>query len=433
MKAGFVIIGDELLAGSANDGHSAWLIDELSSAGVTVYETRMVGDDCDQIAQAVEELVAVCNLVIVTGGLGPTADDVTREALAQAGAGALVEDQQALIHLRERFRSHGRQMPEINGVQARRPEGMVCIDNTCGTAPGLLGQIRQAQVVALPGPTVEMQAMFHGIKEDILDAVHAQEVSVSAGVFAFGMPEAVAGQRLGHLMERDRMPRVGLTASNGILNAVARAQGPTDAAAKMVEDCVEEIQRVWSPWAFSCQGQSLAEVVGGLLVAESLTLSTAESCTGGWIGKAVVDQTGSSQWYRGGWVVYSNEMKSSQLGVDGALMQAGGPGAVSREVAAALASGACNESGSDLALSVTGIAGPDGGTPSKPVGTVFIGVCDRRLEEEKVCVRRFCFSGTRSQIRQRTVNAALQMCRFHLLEIEPPEPMLWEVSGSIAT
>ena len=429
MKAGLLIIGDELLAGSSQDRHSAWLIGELSMHGVIVYETRIVGDDCHQITTAISQLAATCDLVIVTGGLGPTADDLTRQALAAAGGGPLKEDEDALASLQERFSRRGTEMPESNRSQAMRPDGMRCVHNTCGTAPGLLGEIDGAQVLALPGPPIEMQTMFNDLRDDILVRDADALVNISGGVFAFGMPEALAGERLGSLMDRGQKPSVGLTASNGILHAVARAQGPAAVASKMVQTCIEKIEHAWSPWAFSCDGRSLSNVVGELLEEKKLTVSTAESCTGGWIGKSLVDVAGSSAWYVGGWVVYRNEMKCSQLGIDPSLMQKGGPGAVSQEVAIGLARGACQLAGSDLSLSVTGTAGPTGGSPTKPVGTVFIGLCDQRSDPEHVVVRQFCFSGQRSQVRERTVHAALQICRLHLLGIEPAEPLLWEVPG----
>ena len=429
MKAGLLIIGDELLAGSSQDRHSPWLIGELSMHGVIVYETRLVGDHEDQISTAISQLAAMSDLVIVTGGLGPTADDLTRQALAAAGGGPLKEDKEALASLQEWFSDRGTEMPDSNRSQAMRPDGMKCVRNTCGTAPGLLGEINGAQVLALPGPPIEMQTMFNDVRDVILRGDADALVNISGGVFAFGMPEALAGERLGSLMDRGQMPSVGLTARNGILHAVARAQGSADVASKMVQTCVERIKQAWSPWAFSCEDRSLSKVVGELLDEKKLTISTAESCTGGWIGKSLVDVAGSSAWYVGGWVVYRNEMKCTQLGVDPTLMQDGGPGAVSQEVAIGLAKGACQLAGSDLSLSVTGIAGPTGGSTSKPVGTVFIGLCDRRSDPEHVAVRQFCFSGHRSQVRERTVNAALQICRLYLLGIEPAEPLLWEVPG----
>jgi nicotinamide-nucleotide amidase len=245
-------------------------------------------------------------------------------------------------------------------------------------------------------------------------------VILTARLQEFGMGESTAAEKLGDLMERDRNPLVGTTASDSIVSARIRVQGESGWAATQLDATIQRIRDAWKPYVFAEGDESLASSVGTLLQERGLRLATAESCTGGWLGKTIVDRAGSSAYYLGGWVTYSNELKTELLGVPAELIAQ--HGAVSAEVAIAMTEGALKNSSAECALSITGIAGPEGGSAEKPVGTVFIALAKSDGDSD---VRRFEFPGERHTVRDRSVKAALQMLRFALLG-ESDSPMIWE-------
>ena len=430
MRAIILSIGDELTLGQTLDTNSQWLSARLLERSIIVIEHRTLADDRAALTAAIRDSAAQCDVLITTGGLGPTDDDLTREALGDAiGPGeALVDDAPAREDLQNWFTNRGRAMPVMNLRQAQRPRTFKCLPNPNGTAPGLAGAIGTCQVFCLPGPPREMQPMFENFVAPDLPSASGSVV-LTARVQEFGMGESVAAEKLGDLMQRDRNPLVGTTASQSIVSARIRAEGTSTWAREQIGASVQRVRNAWHPYSFGEGDQPLADVVGEMLAQRGLTLATAESCTGGWLGKAIVDRAGSSAYYLGGWVTYSNVMKMSQLHVPRELLER--HGAVSAEVARAMAKGARRASGADCALSITGIAGPDGGTPEKPVGTVCIGVVlgsgAGTTHESQVQVRRFEFPGERAVIRDRSVKAALQMLRFALLGASNT-PLIWEVA-----
>ncbi len=425
LRAAILSIGDELVFGQTLDRNSAWLSERLASIGIATIEHRTVGDDLGEIAEAYRSLAARATLVVSTGGLGPTVDDLTREAMAIAfdGSPALVEDAAALASIERWFAGRTRPMPESNRRQALRPASASVMPNAHGTAPGLSIERDGLRVFALPGPPREMQPMFEAQVEPRLAAARSGEAIATETVHAFGDGESSLAERIADLMERGRNPSVGTAASPGRVTARIRATGSSAVAASMAAAMAEEVARRWSPFAYGRGETTLPEAAASAVLAAGCTLSVAESCTAGLIGEMIVSVSGASRFFEGGWIVYSNALKSSQLGVPEALIAA--HGAVSEPVAAAMAIGAATRAGTDLALSVTGIAGPTGGSELKPVGTVFVGLCDRRRGSTEV--RRFRFPGDRGDVRDRTAKSALTMLRLHL-EGRAEVRLLWEVA-----
>ena len=433
MRAAILSIGDELTLGQNLDTNSGWLSARLAEHSVITVEHRTLADDRQAIATAITDLVARCDILIITGGLGPTADDLTREALGDVMTPGrpLTIDDAALRHITSMFHKRGREMPSMNEKQAMRPTTAKMLPNPNGTAPGISGEIGRCRVFSLPGPPREMQPMFlNHIVPDL--PVRRDDVLLTAQVQELGMGESVAAERLGNLMDRDRNPLVGTTVSDAIVSARIRARGAREWAREQINETAARIEDLWRPYAFGREGATLADAVGRLLRESRKSLAVAESCTGGLLGKMIVDVAKSSDYFIGGWVTYSNQMKTQSLGIPPELIEANG--AVSREVAVAMSLGALRVSRADYALSITGIAGPDGGTPDKPVGTVHIALAHRAGEEADSVTRHFVFPGDRSTVRDRSAKAALQMLRFALLNVPGETPLLWEaVPRPIAT
>lgn len=403
MRAILISVGDELVLGQTVDTNSAHLAGELAKLGIATTQHVTVADDRAAVAEALKQAANRSPLVLVTGGLGPTADDVTREALADALGVELVESERARRMLETFFAGRGKPMPQRNLVQALHPAGSETIDNTCGTAPGLAAKLGDAQVYVMPGVPREMRDMFtHSIRPHL--AAGDREPILTAALHTFGLGESTVAQKLGELMERDRNPLVGTTVSDGLCSVRLRASSP-----KMLDDIVAQVHDRLGSVVFGRDDETLQQALLAVLVDKQLTLASAESCTGGLVGKMLTDAPGSSQAYLGGWITYSNAMKLDALGVDEATLAQ--HGAVSAPVAAQMARGAADRSGADCGVSTTGIAGPDGAVAGKPVGTVFLGV---QTPDGSTAVR--CrFVGDRAAVRDRAAKMALQLLRLRLL------------------
>ncbi|HWB19176.1 MAG TPA: CinA family nicotinamide mononucleotide deamidase-related protein [Phycisphaerales bacterium] len=430
--AAILSIGDELALGQTVDTNSAWISNELVGRSILPREHRTVPDDRAAIAAAIAQLAERSDVLLITGGLGPTEDDLTREALGDVltPGKPLVRDDSALEQITRHFAKRGRKMPAMNARQAMRPETAGMLVNPFGTAPGLSARLGNCLVFSMPGPPVEMHKMFFDHVVPAIGHIVGDQVVVIGTVQECGLGESAAAELLGGMMDRDANPLVGTTASQNIVTARIRATGTIDEARKAVNRTIERIQELWRPYAFGSNESTLAQSAGDLLKLRGFTLATAESCTGGWLGKMIVDVAGSSDYYVGGFVTYSDEMKRRQLQVDSDLLKT--HGAVSAEVAAAMARGAIEGTSATCSLSITGIAGPGGERPDKPVGTVFIGIGTRDPKSE-VMVRRFMFPGDRSTIRDRAAKSALQMLRFLLLDVPPEKSgLLWQAGDLIS-
>ena len=428
MRAAILSIGDELTLGQCVDTNSAWLAERLLARSIETVEHRTVPDDRDAIAAAVVRLVERCDLLVITGGLGPTDDDLTRQALGDVLTPGkdLVVDAAAEAEIRTWFSGRGRHMPPSNLIQARRPETMRMLPNRHGTAPGMAGTHGNCAIYVLPGPPREMRPMFERCVVADLPNPAARRCVLTETVHLYGLGESRAAELLGELTARDREPTIGTTASDAIISARIRAVGDADTARTALDDSAAIIEEIWRPYCFGRGGHSLAEAAGALLRAQGRTLVTAESCTGGWLGKLIVDVAGSSDYFRGGWITYANEMKQSCLDVPESLLIE--HGAVSEPVARAMAAGALRHGGADFSLAISGVAGPGGGGPDKPAGLVYVALGRRATDAAGVIVRRFHFRGDRSVVRDRAAKSALQMLRFALLGVRDDQPLIWETA-----
>ena len=336
---------------------------------------------------------------------------------------SLATDPDALRALERHWFQRAGRMPAANAVQAQHPPGARLLPNPRGTAPGIAASFDGCRIYVMPGPPREMRKMF---RDHILPDLETGSgvVRLISLVHQFGLGESVAEERLGDITDRDQRPRVGITHSAATVTARIQAQGTAEQAAAQIEEVRGRIVDLWAPYAFGIDDGTLADATVGLLREGGRTLATAESCTGGLIGKLIVDVAGSSDCYVGGWVTYSDRLKTKCLGVEPRLIA--DHGAVSMQTASAMAAGALDASGAHESLAVTGIAGPGGGTARNKVGTVFIGLARRRDDAVEVAVRQFNFPGDRSGVRDRAAGSALQVLRFALLGSDAT--LLWEVS-----
>jgi nicotinamide-nucleotide amidase len=427
MHAIILAIGDELVLGQTVDTNSPYLSAQLVRRGISTLYHQVVADDLAAISTALRQAMATAPLVIVTGGLGPTDDDLTRQALADALGVPLVEDAAALEHLMTYYRGRGVPMPPRNKVQALCPRGCGLIPNSCGTAPGMKAIAGKTTLYVTPGVPSEMFAMFERSIAPELDAqtVGQRAVILTEKINTFGLAESVLADRLGNLMDRARNPKVGTTVAGGIVAVRVRSEFPDkDQAQAEMDTTIAEVERRLQPLVYGRGDQTLQDAAVAMLRSCGVTLATAESCTGGLLGKMVTDVPGSSAVYLGGLVTYANALKISELGVPAEMIEQ--HGAVSAEVARAMALGVVRQTGADLALSVTGIAGPDGGTADKPVGLVYLGLADRRRGDDWAQVMRLdlAWSRSREAIRDRAAKSALQALRLHLMQV-PIDQLFW--------
>jgi nicotinamide-nucleotide amidase len=412
-----VAVGDELLLGETVDTNGSWLGQRLASEGFVVVRRTVVGDDRNAIQGAVADALARTGVVLVTGGLGPTEDDRTRPAVAELYGWPLEVDQNWLDTIRERFRLRGRTMPEVNRVQAEVPRGAELLANERGTAPGLvLDDGDRGLCVLLPGVPGELRWLVErwvlNLLEDRIGG--AREPVRSRVLRTTGLPESEVAERIADVTESvDPLTIAFLPTGIGIdLRITNWGLLPATDGALAMDIAERRIRERLGPYVYGAEQDDLAELVGQRLAARAWTIAVAESCTGGLLMTRLTDAAGASAWANAGMVTYSNEAKTNLLGVEPGLIDA--HGAVSEEVAVAMLDGVVSRSGSVAALSITGIAGPSGGTPEKPVGTVWIGA---RLGSRQV-VRRHAFPGTREEVRSRSAQAALSAMLELLCEVD---------------
>lgn len=408
-RARIISIGDELTIGATLDTNAQRLARALTDAGLRIDGHITVPDDIEAISEAIFSGTQAADLIVTTGGLGPTADDLTRQALAQAAGAPLIEDEQAVAQIQAFFQGAGRQMPDQNKVQALRPECATSLTNERGTAPGLHvpREVLGADVFCLPGPPREMVPMLEAF---VLPAISTSRVVRSRVLRCFGIGESVLAERLGDLMDRGRNPLVGTTASDAIVSIRIRYEGTDPRADDLVDEAARRSAQRAGFYVFGDGDATLAGAVLDLLIERDQTVATVESCTGGMISQLLTDMPGSSAAMLGGWVTYTNELKQSQVGVPAEVFTH--HGAVSQACAVAMADGGRQRSGAAHALAVTGIAGPGGGTIDKPVGTVWIALSSKDAPTE---ARLFRFTGERDHVRRRTAMTALGMLRLRLI------------------
>lgn len=413
MTASILSIGDELVTGQTVDTNSAFLSRELSLRGIRVVEHHTVGDDVAEVSSAIRRLASRSQCVLVTGGLGPTEDDLTRQGLAEAMGCELVLNEESLRQIEEYFARRGWAMAQANRVQAMLPTGAKGMKNELGTAPGIRATVGEAEVFVLPGVPYEMQQMF---REQVASALgDGRRVILHRTVHTFGLGESTLSERIADLMARGANPTVGTTVSAGMVSIRITSRATSREAAEQSADrVVKELRDRLGDLIVAEDDETLAQVVGRLLQERSATLSVAESCTGGLLGEMITAVAGSSGYFLGGVIAYANEVKQSALAVDAKLLT--DHGAVSEPVAAAMADGGRERLGSDFCLAITGVAGPGGGSEHKPVGLIYIALADAKGSE----VHKHIFGGTREVIRLRSALAAMNYLRLRLLEAQPP-------------
>ena len=421
MKAIILSIGDELVLGQTVDTNSAWISQQLASVGCAVAAHLTVGDDQKSIEQAMLESVGRCDVLIVSGGIGPTEDDLTRQALAAVMNVPLELSEPWLMRLKEYFAKLGRPMPDTNSVQAMIPRGATLIENEKSTAAGIDATYKSGdqkticRVFVMPGVPKEMKAMF---ERDVLPYVRESSggaVILSRTLHTFGMGESAVAEKLGSLMMRQKNPSVGTTVSAGIVSLRVNARFDSrEQAANELERTVAACQAALGDLIFGADEQNMQEQVGAMLRQRGEWVAVAESCTGGWLAKMLTDVSGSSRYFSFGWVTYGNDAKQKLLEVSPALLNQ--HGAVSEEVVTAMARSALRHSAADYALAISGIAGPEGGTAEKPVGTV----CIALASDAHTVARTFKFPGDRDFIRDRSAKMALTMLRFEMIGKKMP-------------
>jgi len=411
--------GSELMLGRVLNTHQQWLCRRLTDLGYSVARQVGVPDTAAEITQAVREALAHADLLITTGGLGPTSDDLTREMVAQLLGRRLREDPTVLAHIRHLFESRRRPMPERTRVQSLVPEGAIVLPNPHGTAPGLAAEIKpnpfraggqSSWLIMLPGPTRELRPIFTDTVVPLLGRVlPTPGTFVCRTLRTTGIGESMVEEKLGTPLRGlvEAGLDVGYCARPGQVDVRLSARGAT--AEKCVGQAEAIVRRLLSQHIYTAEDEELEAVIIRLLTDRKETLVVAESCTGGCIANRLTNVPGASAVLLAGLVTYSNSAKEKFLGVSAESLA--GHGAVSEEVAREMAEGARKEAQADYAISVTGIAGPSGGTPQKPVGTVFIGLAS----PVGIVVER-CFNAfDRETFKQVTSQQALEMLRRALL------------------
>jgi nicotinamide-nucleotide amidase len=413
--AEIIAVGSELLGATRLDTNSLFLSGRLASLGIELRAKSVVGDDRGMLAVVFSQALARADLVLLTGGLGPTDDDVTREVVAGVLGLPFTEDPAIVATIERRFARRRMRMPENNRRQAQVPRGALVLDNPNGTAPGLYIAHDAKVVVLLPGPPRELQPMMARLCESLLGARAGGERSYTTSAFVTGRSESHVEEAIQPIYSRwyDATPPIQTTilAAPGQIeiHLTLRSADPGAARARL-DEARDAIAAALGDAVFSTDGRFLEEVVGDLLKARGLTMAAAESCTGGLLLSRVTDVPGSSAYVRGGVVAYSNDLKTAFVDVPADVIAQ--QGAVSEPVASAMASGARTRLGADIGVGITGIAGPDGGTPEKPVGTVAIAVAGPGGAEQ---VRTFSFPGGRAQVKYQSAQAALDMVRRGIL------------------
>lgn len=412
MKAEIIAVGTEILLGDILNTNAQYLSKRLADLGITVYHQTVVGDNEERLLKAYELAFERADIVIATGGLGPTKDDLTKEMGAKYFNKELVLHEESLNLIQDYFAKLNKPMSRGNEKQAYLPEGCIILKNNNGTAPGCIIEESNKILVMLPGPPKEMAPMFETFVVPYFSKF-SDGVLVSKVLRVSGLGESAMAEKVEDIMESQTNPTIAPYAKEGeaILRITSKARNKVEAEA-LIAPMEKAVRERLGENIYAVGETSLESVVGEMLVKKNLTIATAESCTGGLLSGALINYPGISSVFVEGAITYSNEAKMKRLGVKEETLNK--YGAVSEETAAEMAQGIAKNAGTDIGISVTGIAGPGGGTEEKPVGLVYVGLCIKGETQ----VKKLSLFGDRQQIRRRTVINTLDWLRRELLKIE---------------
>jgi nicotinamide-nucleotide amidase len=411
LSAEIIAIGSELLVPGFVDTNSVYLTRQLNEIGITVVMKSIVGDDETYLEQAVRGCMDRTPILITIGGLGPTEDDVTKKVVARVLQRQLVLDDEILAGIQKRFKARGAEMPANNARQALAPTGSDILENKNGTAPGLWINTDRNDVVLLPGPPSELEPMFENACVPRLQKM-AGTMALARRIFrTTGLMESALDARIAPIYQKYKNPVTTILAKPGQVEVRLTARGKTkEEAERLVQELGGQIEASLEEYIFARSETSLEEVVGMQLAMKQSTIAVAESCTGGMLAQRLTSVPGSSKYFLSGIVTYSNQSKIDLAGIPPLLLEM--QGAVSEEVARGLAESVRAKIGATFGVGITGIAGPDGGSPEKPVGTVHIAVAGPKGTVH----RHLVFPGNRERIRSWSSQAALDLVRRVLME-----------------
>ena len=412
MNAEIISIGSEHLLGEIINTDAPYLCQRLSTLGIEIERQITIGDDKKGIASSLEEALRRVKMVITIGGLGPTPDDITKKVIATVAEEQLVLNERILSEIEKKFKEEKNPMPSDNIKQAFLPRDSYPLENRVGIAPGFILETRNRIIIALPGPYNELVPMLEErVVPYLKERLEVREVIKSLVLRTTGLPESRVAEKLKDIMKKSKNPQVSLLAHENIVDIrmVAKA-GDEKSIEKMNERMGKRISKRLGNYIFGTGKQTLEEVIGYLLYMRKKTIAVAESCTGGLISHRLTNVPGSSNYFLGSVVAYSDKIKRERLGVKKTTLEK--YGTVSEKAAEEMAKGAKKLTKSDFGLGITGIAGPTGATKEKPIGLVYIALAYK----DKVETREFKFRGEREVIKAKAANAALDMVRRHLLK-----------------
>jgi len=410
MKAEIIAIGTEILLGDIINSNAQYLAQELAALGIDMYYQQVVGDNEIRIMHAFDEAYSRSDIIITTGGLGPTDDDITKEVAAKYFNKELIEDENSTKKIRDYFKFRERAMTQNNLKQGLIPEGATVINNNNGTAPGVIMEDDNKIMIILPGPPKEMKPMFEESVKPYLQE-KSDSILVSRVVKILGIGESAVAEEIKDLIDAQTNPTIAPYAKDvGVMLRITAKAATKDEALKLIEPIEEEIKNRLGDNVYATEDINIEEVVARLLIEKKLTISTAESCTGGMIASYLINYPGISEVFLEGAVTYSNEAKHNRLGVNNDILNQ--YGAVSEETAREMAIGIAKTANTDVSIVTTGIAGPEGGTLEKPVGLVFIGV----YVQGKVTIKKCLFKGDRNKVRLQATITGLDMLRRILIK-----------------
>lgn len=411
MKAEIIAIGTEILLGDIVNTNTQFLAKELATLGIDVYHQSTVGDNEDRILNSFRQAFDRCDLVITTGGLGPTQDDLTKELGAKFFNKKLILHEPSLEWIKAYLDMKDEAVVEANKKQAYFPEGSIILPNPNGTAPGSIISVNDKILIILPGPPREMEPMFNNHVVKYLENITG-EVIKSKTLRLFGIGESLMAQRLSNLIENSTNPTVAPYAKDVDVTLRITAKGSSeDECNNLINPICTEIKENLCEYIYGEDDESLEFVVSKMLCDRKLSISTIESCTGGMVAASLISYPGISDVFKEGAITYSNESKIKRAGVKKETLDK--YGAVSDEVAREMAEGIAKATNTDIAISTTGIAGPGGGTNEKPIGLVYIGI----FIKGNIIVKKFNFTGNRERIRKKTTMNALNILRKEILKL----------------